>query len=138
MIPKAPVYAKKVIDASVERVFRAWTDPEELKQWHAPEPAGILVAVSENHIGGKRSLTLVIQGKTYHIAGTYREFDPARKLVYSWEDPENPNDSIMTVLFKPLSENKTELEVSYTNPTVGSVQEGLFIILDHLQDRLGS
>ena len=25
---------KRVIGASIERVFRAWTDPEELKKWH--------------------------------------------------------------------------------------------------------
>jgi len=133
MMPKAPVYAKRIINAPVERVFQAWTDPEELKQWHAPEPTGILAAVSENRIGGNRSLTLIIEGKTYHVAGIYKEFDPPSKLVFNWEDPDAPNDSIMTVLFKPLGEDTTELEVSYTNPTVGTVQEGLRIIINHLQ-----
>jgi len=136
--PKAPVYAKRIIKAPIERVFRAWTDPEELKLWHAPEPEGILAAISENHVGGNRSLTLIIDGKTYQVAGTYKEFDPPHKLVYNWEDPSAPNDSVMTVLFKPLSDRATELEVSYTNPTVGTVQQGLTIIMGHLQEYLGA
>jgi len=138
MTPKAPVYAKRVVNAPIERVFRAWTDPEELKQWHAPEPEGILSVVSENYVGGNRSLTLIIEGKTCHIAGTYKEFDPPHKLVYNWEDPEAPNNSVTTVLFRSIDSNTTEVEVGYTNPTVGTVQEGLDTIMGHLQTYLGS
>jgi len=136
MTPKAPVYAKRIIEAPIERVIRAWTDPEDLKRWHAPEPAGILEAISENRVGGKRSITLIIAGQKYHLAGTYKEFDPPYKLVYNWEEPERPNNSITTVLFKQISDSQTELEVSYTNPAVGTegmVQQGLLIIMDHLQ-----
>ncbi len=139
MTPKAPVYAKRIIGAPIERVFQAWTDPEELKRWHAPEPEGILAAVSENYVGGKRSLTLIISGKTYTIAGTYHVFDSPNKLVYNWEDPSAPNNSITTVLFKQIDTNKTEVEVSYTNPAPGTtdvVQQGLVIILEHLQQYL--
>ncbi|HSX06990.1 MAG TPA: SRPBCC domain-containing protein [Candidatus Saccharimonadia bacterium] len=138
MTSGAPVYVKRIINAPIERVFQAWTDPEELKRWHAPEPEGILAAVSENHVGGKRSLTLIIDGRTYHIAGVYHEFDPPYKLIYSWEDPSAPTNSITTVLFRQISENETELEVSYTNPPNGTVQDGLRIILGHLQHYLAA
>jgi len=136
MIPKAPVYAKRIVKAPIERVFQAWTNPEELKLWHAPEPEGIVSVVSENHVNGKRSLTLTIEGKTYQVAGKYKEFDPPYRLVYNWEDPAAPNNSIMTVLFKKVSDDTTELEVSYTNPTVSTIQQGLDMIIEHLQSYL--
>jgi len=34
----------RIIDAPRERVFKAWTDPELLKQWFAPLPYTTLVA----------------------------------------------------------------------------------------------
>lgn len=133
MNPKSSVYAKRVIKAPIERVFKAWTDPEELQRWHAPEPEGIIAAQSENYIGGKRSLTFTYQKQVYYIAGTYKEFDPPHKLVYNWEDPEAPTNSVTTVLFKKIGDNETQLEVSHTNPTNGPVQLGLDMIMDNLQ-----
>ena len=133
MTAQDSVYAKRIIKAPIERVFRAWTDPEELKQWHAPQPNDILAAVSDNRVGGNRSLTLTIEGKTYQMAGTYIEFDPPHRLVYGWTDAAAPNDSITTVLFKAVDDNATEVQVTYTNPVHGPLQVGLRMILDHLE-----
>ena len=42
----------RIIDASPELVYRAWTDPEILKQWFAPLPYTTPVAEIDVRPGG--------------------------------------------------------------------------------------
>ena len=43
---------QRVIDAPVQRVYAAWTDPELLKQWLAPGNAVASRAVADVAVGG--------------------------------------------------------------------------------------
>ena len=43
---------RRVIDAPVQRVYAAWTDPELLKQWLAPGDAVASRAVADVAVGG--------------------------------------------------------------------------------------
>ena len=40
---------RRVIDAPVERVYAAWTDPELLRRWLAPGNAAVVRAVVVSH-----------------------------------------------------------------------------------------
>ena len=42
---------QRVIDAPVQRVYTAWTDPELLKQWLAPGNAAASRAVADVAVG---------------------------------------------------------------------------------------
>ena len=46
----------RLIDAPREKLFRAWTDPEMLKQWFAPQPFTTPVAELDVRPGGARRL----------------------------------------------------------------------------------
>ena len=35
------VFIEEIFNASPERVFKAWTDPEKLMQWYAPDDCTI-------------------------------------------------------------------------------------------------
>ena len=78
---------RRVIDAPPERVFQAWTTPDELRQWHFADPnydqplCEVDLKVSGRfRIGGHHKRL-----DAFHIAsGVYREIDPPKKLVFTW------------------------------------------------------
>jgi uncharacterized protein YndB with AHSA1/START domain len=42
----------RMIDAPAEKVFRAWTEPELLKQWFVPAPWTISKVETDVRVGG--------------------------------------------------------------------------------------
>jgi uncharacterized protein YndB with AHSA1/START domain len=72
----------RVVDASVDLVFTAWTDPERVRRWYAPDGMDISSASSERRRGGSFEIVMrAPDGTEFPLRGTYVEFDPPRRLV---------------------------------------------------------
>ncbi len=73
-----------VFDAPQEAVFSAWTDPELLKHWYAPDGCTIAFKTIEVKEGGHFHSCIhdLIHGDCW-IKGTYLEIIPFEKLVFS-------------------------------------------------------
>ncbi|MEH3125817.1 SRPBCC family protein [Agrobacterium cavarae] len=102
------------IDAPREKIFRAWTDPELLKQWFCPKPWGVSHAELDVRSGG--SSVIVMNGPNGEVVdnrGVYLEVVPNEKIVFTdafktaWVPSEKP---FMTgiVLLEPLGDGKTK------------------------------
>ncbi|MEN0119628.1 MAG: SRPBCC family protein [Agrobacterium cavarae] len=102
------------IDAPREKIFRAWTDPELLKQWFCPKPWGVSHAELDVRTGG--SSVIVMNGPNGEVIsnrGVYLEVVPNEKIVFTdafktaWIPSEKP---FMTgiVLLEPLGDGKTK------------------------------
>jgi len=87
----------RVIDAPPAKVFRAWTDPELLKQWFAPLPYTTPVAELDVRPGG--SCLVVIRapdGTELPNPGVYLEVVENERLVWTdsftkaWEPSQKP------------------------------------------------
>lgn len=102
------------IDAPREKIFRAWTDPELLKQWFCPKPWGVSHAELDVRSGG--SSVIVMNGPNGEVVdnrGVYLEVVPNEKIVFTdafktaWIPSEKP---FMTgiVLLEPLGDGKTK------------------------------
>ena len=87
-----------------ETVFRAWTDPEALKQWWGPPGYGTPVAEVDLRAGGRYRLGMreLPEGAIFYLSGTYREIRPPEKLVYTWRWESDPPESqtLVTVEFQ--------------------------------------
>ncbi len=92
----------RLIDAPPEKLFKAWTDPELLKQWFAPLPYTTPVAELDVRPGG--SMRVVMRGPDgadMSVPGVYLEVVPNQRLVFTdayakaWEPSEKP---FMTVI----------------------------------------
>jgi uncharacterized protein YndB with AHSA1/START domain len=96
-----------------EKVWRAWTDAEALKQWWGPggnDP--VPVAELDVRVGGRFRIVFGgPQGRDHECAGIYREVVPNRKLVFTWCWPNTTPErvSLVTILFKPVAVG-TDLE----------------------------
>ncbi|NNF12281.1 MAG: SRPBCC domain-containing protein [Gemmatimonadetes bacterium] len=78
------VRISRTIAADRQRVWNAWTRPEEMKQWSCPAPGGCQEVESDFRVGGAYSIHMAVDGKEHRAFGTYKEIDEPRRLVYSW------------------------------------------------------
>ena len=82
-----------------EKVWRAWTEPQALKQWFGPEgPQAVSVADVDARAGGRFRLVFGgPEGKEHEAAGVYKEVVPHKKLVFTWCWPRTTPDRISQV-----------------------------------------
>lgn len=72
----------RLIDAPREKVFRAWTDPELLKQWFAPRPYTTPMAELDVRPGGSNLVIMRSpQGQDMPNRGVYLEVVENERLV---------------------------------------------------------
>lgn len=100
--------------ASAERVFKAWTDANQLGQWFAPTDDYTTHASVDLRVGHEYRIVITHKGGNVHaILGTYRVIDPPRKLVYTWRWDGGPaTDTLVTVDFTPRGES-TEVTITH-------------------------
>ncbi|MBX3531727.1 MAG: SRPBCC family protein [Rhizobiaceae bacterium] len=73
---------ERVFDAPPEKVFRAWTDPELLKQWFVPKPWKLASVDQDIRAGGKANIVMADpDGNEYPNMGVFLEVVPNRKIV---------------------------------------------------------
>ena len=87
----------RLINAPREKVYRAWTDPELLKQWFAPKPYTTPIVEIDVRPGGSAYFVMRgPDGKDLPNRGVYLEVVPNEKLVSTdayvkaWEPSEKP------------------------------------------------
>ena len=73
---------ERILDAPRENVFRAWTEPDLLKQWFAPRPYTTPVAEIDPRTGGNSRIVMRgPDGNEMEIFGVYLEVIPNEKIV---------------------------------------------------------
>src|SRR5215467_11977261 len=62
----------RVIDATPDKVFRAWTEPELMKQWFAPKPWTTPHVENDQRVGGRANVTMANpEGQEFPNNGVY-------------------------------------------------------------------
>jgi uncharacterized protein YndB with AHSA1/START domain len=108
----AAINLTRIIKAPRERVFRAWTDPEQLVKWWGPGHVTCPKAEVDLRPGGAyRIANLHDDGKIIWISGQFETVDPPNGLQYTWAmsagDP-----TLVTVTFNEHPEG-TELVLTH-------------------------
>ena len=83
----ATLIVKRVLNATPERVFQAWTSAEHIQQWMQTEP-GIVVPLAsmDLRVGGKFRIQMKKPDGEFHTAvGEFREVKAPERLVYTWD-----------------------------------------------------
>lgn len=91
----------RVIAASPDKVFRAFTDAAALAQWLPPYGFTCTVDTLDAKKGGKHhaSFTNFSTGNSHSFGGEYLEYDAPKRLKYSdkFDDANLPGEMIVTV-----------------------------------------
>lgn len=92
------------LNAPPEKVYAAWTDPEQLVQWFGPAgvEAGSVKAEIDLRAGGRYRISFNAKGGYNEVGGVYRDVVANARLVFSWAWHSTPErESLVTVLLKP-------------------------------------
>ena len=104
----------RVIKASPEKIFRAFSDPVANSTWYPPY--GFLCSVQQMDFkkGGKFKMTFInfSTGNGHSFGGEYLEIKPNEHIKYSdrFDDPNLPGEMITNIWLKKVSVG-TELKV---------------------------
>jgi glutathione S-transferase len=106
--PALHVHVTRFLRAPRERVFAAWTNAEQMKQWKGPANFTCLECKSDPRVGG--SYRIVMRGTppprngetpqeiTSTVTGEYLELRPPELVRYTWNPTWAPGEqSIVTV-----------------------------------------
>ena len=109
----------RVIAASPEKIYRAFTDADAMAQWLPPYGFTAKVISMDARVGGsfRMSFTNFTSGNSHAFGGDYVEMIPNERLVYTdkFDDPNLPGEMRVTVGLKAV--------ICGTEMTV--VQEGI-------------
>ena len=134
----------KTIAARPEAVFEAWTDAERMSRWCCPDPTARVDVQVELRVGGGYRIRMDVEGGPYTARGTYREIDPPRRLVYTWDWVEEAHrmgvETVVTVEFVEV-DGGTRVELTHEGfPTAearSGHEEGWTACLERLGDATG-
>jgi uncharacterized protein YndB with AHSA1/START domain len=130
------------IQASRQRVYRAWTDPELMMKWFVEGDYDMRIVALDLRVGGLYRFEGEHGGHTWVLEGEFLEVRPAERLVYTWkwEADKNlggPGDTVVTVDFRDAGRD-TELVVTqegFTNEIAWREHgNGWVGCLDRLED----
>ena len=107
----------------VSRLYQAWIQPEELKQWWHPMGNHLQHAYTKPEAGGRIEYAFTNdEGKhPFTITGTYKEAEEKKRLVYTWKwqlaaAAVDDSEFLLTVTFLEAGEG-SQLSVTQENFT---------------------
>jgi len=106
---------RRVIQATPERLFAAWTSPEALKKWWGPQSVVCPSAEVDLRVGGHyRIANQFPDGRILWITGEFEVIERPTRLIYSWQVGADPGArERVSVLFAALAGGDTEVIVTH-------------------------
>ena len=106
MATKPSLVLKRRLKAAPEKVYQAWTRPEQMTRWWgAPDSTKPAVAETDLRVGGRFRVQFWAGGEQNSVSGIYREIVPNRKLSFSWAWQSTPErESLVTIELDPVTE----------------------------------
>ncbi len=119
---RATILIERVFNASRGSVWRAWTEPERLKQWYGPEGVHVPTCTIDLRVGGRYLIGMKMQdGSDFWLTGLYREIVPSERLV-SLDSMSNEHGNVVSPADRGMGE---EMPVETTvTLTFGEIGEG--------------
>jgi uncharacterized protein YndB with AHSA1/START domain len=145
MATKAPektsLEITRFINAPRNRIYAAWTDPAQLKEWWGPEGVRTRNFTADARIGGTYRWDLFNQeGEEMSVHGEYRELVPGKKIVFTWQwEDDEAWEERLSIVTVELSDHKGGTEVRLTHVQLPSEasrdrhNEGWNSVLDRLE-----
>jgi uncharacterized protein YndB with AHSA1/START domain len=115
---KASMRVSRVVPASPQAVFGAFTDPVEIRKWHVPAPDfHVCIAEVDLRVGGRYRIGMQPPDRDapHTFYGVYREIRPPERLVYTsnWEPPDRDTGETLVTIELAAREDATEAIVTH-------------------------
>lgn len=127
------VVITREFDAPIERVWSAWTQPEQVKKWWGPKGFRAPIAEIDLREGGRYLFSMQSDdwdnGRELFGTGTYKEIIPLKKIVctdsfadeqgnvvsasYYGMPAEIPLELLVTIEFEDLGNSRTKMTLTH-------------------------
>ncbi len=83
----ATLVLMRLLNATPELAFQAWTSAEHIQQWMRPEPGMVVpLASMDLRVGGKFRIQMKMpDGEFFTAVGEFKEVNAPTRLVYTWD-----------------------------------------------------
>lgn len=109
----------RIFDASREKVWKYWTEPEYYKKWWGPKLFTCPFSKADLRVGGRyHNCMRGPDGKDYWSTGTYKEIIPPGKLIMT-DSFADEKGNIVTAEQYGMKGIPQELEVAVTLEELG-------------------
>jgi uncharacterized protein YndB with AHSA1/START domain len=133
---ESTITIRRRMAASLDRVFEAWTDVEQLAAWWWPQLAGTTYDVDARP-GGRFRISSPVIGAT--VTGVYTAVDRPRRLAFTWvwqddDDPDGVVEDTVVVTFEPDGDATvvTVEHISTAHVPDGGAEQGWNDVMDRL------
>ncbi|MBS0288404.1 MAG: SRPBCC domain-containing protein [Proteobacteria bacterium] len=130
---------KRELNASLPKVFQAWSNTELLRKWILPSQSWTVAGKNDFVVGGEYFIEFTdTEGVIREHTGKYIEIIPNKKIVYTW----NMLDTTDTIITVELQEVDGKTEVTLTHEPFPSAEirdryhDGWQNCLNHLDELL--
>ncbi len=138
---KTSLQIKRFINAPRSRVYAAWTNPAQLKEWWGPESVRTRNFAADVRVGGKYRWDLTTpEGEEMSVFGEYRKLVPEKKIVFTWKwDDDEVWENRTSVVTVELSDRDAGTELRLTHEQLPSEEsrdrhsDGWNSVLDRLE-----
>ena len=98
---KPSLTIKRRFNAPPEKVYAAWTRPEQIAKWLGGHQIVSATAETDVRAGGRYRVSMKSATDEHNVSGVYREVVPNEKLVFTWAWRSTPErESLVTVALK--------------------------------------
>jgi len=116
------IVINRTYKASPELVYKAWTDPELMRQFMCPEDVTFGSAQADVRVGGKYRIVMNMpNGEEYVAYGVYKDVQPAKRLSMTWiweeDNKAEEHETLLTIDLKP---NGTGTDLTLTHEHLAS------------------
>lgn len=112
------IHLYRVFKAPVERVFRAFVEPDAYAKWIPPHGFACSIDVFDPHTGGnfRMSFRNLTTGDSHAFGGSFLEIVPNEliKATDTFEDPNMPGTMVTTTEFRTVMAG-TEVRITQEN-----------------------
>lgn len=114
------------VNASRERAFAAWTNPDAIVRWWGPPGVTCTHAEIDLRVGGTFKLANEMpDGSTVWITGVYAVVDRPKRLVHSWSvGADSTNGSERVEIDFVESDGGTDIEITHTGIATAELRAG--------------
>ncbi len=115
------IEVRRVIRASRQRIYEAWTRPEEIMRWFVPGAMTRAEAEADARVGGRYRIVTYgsMEGKPedadrhYAVEGVYETLIPGEVIAFTWKpDWSQEAPSIVTVRLRDVA-GGTEMTLTH-------------------------
>jgi uncharacterized protein YndB with AHSA1/START domain len=108
---KADIHIETILNATIDKVWEAWTDADAMTWFGADADGQVLKARIDARPGGSFEITFQNSDKAEHTCyGVYEDVQQPNKLSFSWEWKSEPGvRSFVTVLLSSAGKDNTKM-----------------------------